>query len=230
MLLVLYLQMFVGPVLLFLSLFLKATISQTHWDGDMSSQIIGVVNIFSSIGCIYATSALLHASKGLLNEYQIAGKFKMIQLGIIILKYPPALLALFGTNTAIDDVYTTSVMNTAYTAIICLVLYPLLSFGFRKHFDITTARNAMRNAQSSSYTASLGSKTEIIDLVEHHSSVAGYVHFEEDNNKSLGPCNVGDAYVQFDTPKSDDSENNMAADYVAPASNGVGDDSQQRLL
>jgi len=238
--------MYVGPVLLFLSLFSKATFADHIRMGvnvGTSSQVIGVVNICSSLACIFSCNALLRASTAILAEYEIAGKFKMIQFGIITLKYPIAILALSHANTSIDDVYTTSVMNMAWSCITCLVLYAFLSFGFRKHFDVTTARDAMRNAQNASYTASLQSKTEIIDLIDQRSNglAPGYVRFEDENSQSLGRgnienittelianerINVGDDYLRYDTPKGNDN----AAEYVAPAANGVGNDSQQRLL
>merc|ERR1712154_153880 len=83
-------------------------------------------------------------------EYQIIGKFKMIQFGVFSLSIPPAIINLIPGSTEINIVYNDTVMNNAYNAIISIVLYTSLSPGFRRVFNLKTAKDALENAQNQS--------------------------------------------------------------------------------
>ena len=155
-----------GPFIVFLSLFLRATVND--YVHGLMERIVGVVQVSSSLCCVYASQALLVASRSLLDsEYAISGKFRVVQMGIMVLTVPSALLSLLNVRTEVDGIYSQEVMDQAWASTISIVLYALLSFGFVKCFDAETARNAMRNAQRASHTASLKSKTHIADLADH---------------------------------------------------------------
>merc|ERR1712113_216525 len=98
----------------------------------------------------------------------------MVQCGIMTLTVPSALLSIMGVKTGVNDVYTEIVMDQAWTAIISIVLYTLLTFGFKQYFNVQTARNAMKNAQDGSHTASLRSNTG-----------GNYVKFEDNSDEEI---------------------------------------------
>ena len=149
---------FLGPFIIFLSLFFRTAVNDYYQ--DLNGRIVGIVQVCSSIGCLYASQCLLNASREILKEYEISAKFKMIQFGIITLTVPSALLSLIGVNTAVDDIYTDEVMDQAWSGAISCILYTILSYFYTKYFNVQTARNAMQNAKAGSHLSSLKSNAQ----------------------------------------------------------------------
>ena len=132
----------------------------------------------STLLCIYGSQALLMASKEILSEYNIAGKFKIIQFGFMSLSIPASIIKIIGMKE-IDDVYTAEIMNTALSACVSCVLFGILSFGYRYYFNEETANNAFHNARNQSFTRVGNEETEKDDkeselaLGFHRSLVGG---------------------------------------------------------
>ena len=100
--------------------------------------------------CIYGSQALLTASKDILKDYNIDGRFKVIQFSIMGLNIPGAIVSIINIKGK-DDVYTEEVMTTAYEATIVSVIMMLLSFGYRHYFNEQTAKDAYRNMKNESF-------------------------------------------------------------------------------
>ena len=193
---------FIGPFIIFLSLFFKTAINVYYQ--DLTGQIVGTVQICSSLGCLYGSQCLLNASRQLLKEYEISGKFKMVQFGIMTLTVPSALLSLIGVNTKINDVYNQEVMDQAWSGIISIILYTILSYFYKRYFNVQTARNAMRNAKTQSHTASLKSNTQIIDLVHENNN-----HYNNDNDYTKLDDNIQQNEIMEQTDKITQQNHNQ---------------------
>ena len=104
----------------------------------------------STLLCMYGSQALLAVSKDILIEYNIAGKFKVIQFGFMSLSIPSAIIGLIGINGE-NNVYTSEIMTAAYVSVVSCVLFMILSFGYKYYFNQQTANEAFRNMTNQSF-------------------------------------------------------------------------------
>ncbi len=93
------------------------------------------------------------ASKHILSEYNISGKFKMIQLGFMTLSLPAAIINVIGI-TGQNDVYTEEIMRVALTSVVSCVMFMFLSFGYTYYFTEKTANDAYCNVTNQTFTIS----------------------------------------------------------------------------
>lgn len=147
-----------------------------------TSAFYGHLTLLSSLLCIWGCQALLTASKDILSEYQIVGKFRVIQIAVLSLTVPKSVIDIFGGMPRVDVVYSPVVMTEALVSCINCVVFTQLSFGYRHFFTERTAHDAYRNLQHRSFSASMqvaGAKDEDDS---DQSIYDGMKHVENGNN------------------------------------------------
>eukprot|EP01084_Bolivina_argentea_P074701 135489_1 len=148
---------FLAPFTIFLTFFIKNNYAIYY--GRLCVSILSVIQILTSVCCMYASQCLLSASKQLLSEYEIVGKFKMVQFGVFALTIPTAVINLMPISD-INIVYDSVIMKEAYASFVSCVLYALLTPGFKRFFGLQTAVDAMENAQKKSYVKTCNQDTD----------------------------------------------------------------------
>ena len=117
---------------------------------DNNDQLVSYIELTSTLLCIYGSQALLIASNQILNEYKINGKFRVIQIGVITLSLPSAIIGIINIDDE-NDIYTSEIMSTAIATVINCVVFMLLSFGFVYYFNEQTANEAYTNLRNESF-------------------------------------------------------------------------------
>ena len=120
------------------------------------------IELISTMLCVYGSQALLTASKEILKEYKIDGKFKVIQFGFLTLSLPSAIVGIINIDNE-NDIYTAEIISTAYASVCSCVIFMLLSFGFVYYFNEQTANEAYRNMRNQSFVVPEMDKKEPVE-------------------------------------------------------------------
>ena len=143
---------FIQQYMLMLPMLRLSILFPVLFEDKGNGRFYGLVEMISTMLCLYGLKALLTASKDILAStgYDIVGKFKVIQLAVISLSLPSSIINMVGVEGE-DDVYSKEVMTEAWISCINCALFMLLSVGYRHYFNEQTAKVAFRNMMNRSF-------------------------------------------------------------------------------
>jgi len=119
---------FLAPISSFLQLIGNALQSNRYL------RITKGIGLLSSFLCIYGLFSLLRVSAFVLRSHRSHGKFFSIK-GAVFAGVIPSGISTFLNLKAINDVYTTDVMEEAYASFVTIMLLAPLSYYITKYFD-----------------------------------------------------------------------------------------------
>ena len=131
----------------------------------VAATIVGYVDKLCVMLCVYGLFALLNATKGILTQhvenFKVYGKFFAMKGAVLAVSLPDFLVTEISgiKNSSIakgrdDSYYTDSVMQSALSSFMTVVMLTLLSFVFVKFYTIKDCYNAFQNHDKKSYMAS----------------------------------------------------------------------------
>ena len=125
----------------------------------------GYLNRICALVCIYGLFCLMNASKDILHEHNIHGKFYTIKGAVGALLLPPLLLGDIIKIKGPNDVYDDDVMTTAWCKVATMMVITCISFAFRKNFTINDCNAAWKNESTQSWI-----RRSVTSLVNSHNN------------------------------------------------------------
>ena len=111
--------------------------------------LIRTIKVLSSFVCLYALLALMTASSEMLKNMNIKAKFWCIKGIMFTMILPPMIMGLVSHIPGQNQVYSNEIMGQAWSAMISIIVFTILSFGFYKFWGANDALKAYRNATTS---------------------------------------------------------------------------------
>ena len=155
---------FISPIIAYSGL-----LRSMNGDSQWVIRLLLAAKAISSMFCIYGLLALLKASRVVLAQFNIRGKFICIKGLIGALLLPSMIMQITGGFDGYNEQYTSEVINDAVSAFITLICFIPLSFGFRRFFNVDDAKKAMKNASQMSYVAA---RYETLDVGQQREDYA----------------------------------------------------------
>lgn len=146
---------FVSPLISY------SNLVREYADQPVIANMLNIIKALTSMLCVYGLFGLLAASKIVLHQFNIHGKFFCIKSVVGALALPPLIIEWSGGFNGYNEQYTGEIMNEAWASMITLVWFMFLSLAFRKYFTVDDARKAMKNALLMDYAAA---RYETLDM------------------------------------------------------------------
>eukprot|EP01083_Nonionella_stella_P312314 1116576_1 len=126
---------------------------RTYEGSEHMLLIIRGVRLLSAMLCFYGLLSMLRASRVLLKEYKVVGKFWCIKGLIVVMILPTVIIQGFETLPEMNAEYDKETMVEAYGAMVSIVCFTGLSIFFLVFFKPEDALYAMHNAENKDYKA-----------------------------------------------------------------------------